>query len=408
MASIKLMLNLSRRLNDGTYPLVFQIIHNRRKKILYTGFHVMETEFDSEKGKINTDRRMNVKVNREIRRMHRLLGERIRELEDSGEEYSVSDIASDICQKPIKTFYLLKYINTQIEWKKELGREGIRAAYQSTRQSLSKYLENRDIRMSQVNSQFVARYIEYLKHEGVGENTVNFYIRNFRTCYNLAVKEGLVSRGGYPFGDIHTRPCRTVKRALSREDMSRLLHLPLPEHSVLRFARDLFLFSFYTQGMSFVDIAFLKHKHICDEVISYSRHKSKQLIHIGITSQIQDLFNRYGVNRETSDKDSYIFPIIKPLRVGKKQVSEYRQYRTALSRINRALKKIAGDLDICTPLTTYVARHTWATLARDNGVPISTISAGLGHTTEGMTHVYLKDLDINHLKQINRMMNDLI
>ena len=103
-----------------------------------------------------------------------------------------------------------------------------------------------------------------------------------------------------------------------------------------------------------------------------------------------------------------MFPIINPQNAGKKQISAYKQYRSALSRINRALKKIAGDLNIRTPLTTYVARHTWATLARDNGVPISTISAGLGHTTEDMTHIYLKELDTDHLKQVNKMMNNLI
>lgn len=408
MASIKLMLNLSRRLNDGTYPLVFQIIHNRRKKILYTGFHMLKKEFDSEKGKVNTDRRINVKINREIRRMYRLLNERIRELESSGEEYSVYEITPDVYQKPTKGFYLLEYINLQIEWKKEIGKEGTGAAYQSTRQSLSKYLGNQDIRMSRVDSRFVARYTEFLRREGVGENTVNFYIRNFRTCYNLALKEGLVSRGGYPFNDIHTKPCRTIKRALSREDMSRLSHLQLPEKTVIRFARDIFLFSFYTQGMAFVDIVFLKQKHVCGEVISYSRYKSKQLIHIGITPQVQELLNRYGANRETSDKESYIFPIIRAKGVGQKQIPEYRQYRSALSCINRALNKIAGALNICFPLTTYVARHTWATLARDNGVPISAISAGLGHTTEDTTHIYLKELDIENIKQINRMMNDLI
>lgn len=408
MASIKLMLNLSRRLNDGTYPLVFQIIHKRRKKLLYMGIHVMKNEFDSARGKITTDRRMNVKVNREIRKMRRLLSERICELENSGGEYSVYDITSDIYKKKVSAFYLLKYINIQIEWKKENGKEGIGAAYHSTRQSLSKYLKNRDIRISQVNSQFVARYIDFLKSGGVGENTVNFYIRNFRTCYNLAVKEGLVSHGEYPFDNIHTKPCRTVKRALSCEDMSRLLNLPLPHNSILQFARDLFLFSFYTQGMSFVDIAFLKHKHVCGEIISYSRHKSKQLIHIGLTPQIQGLINRYGRNKEASDKESYIFPIIHSNSTGKNRASEYSQYRSALCRINRALKKIADELDICIPLTTYVARHTWATLARDNGVPISTISAALGHTTEDMTHIYLKELDTDYLKQINKMMNDLI
>ena len=407
MASLKLMLNTSRMLNDGTYPLVFQIIHNRVKKLMYTGFHLRSEEFDPDTGQVRTHRGMNVRINRKVRKMRKQLWARIRKLELTDEAYDICDILGVLDNKSSKPVYLLEFVDAQIQRKRSLGREGIGAAYFSTRQSLSKYLRGGDVRISRIDAHFVGGYADYLKQSGVSDNTVNFYIRNFQTFYNSAVKNGFDPAVAYPFAHISARPCKTVKRALSRADMSRLLHLPLAEGSGLRFARDIFLFSFYAQGMSFVDIVFLKWRHVQAEVISYSRHKSGRLIHIGITPQIQAMLERYGSERDEAG-NSYVFPIISACSVQEGTSSEYRQYRQALGRINSSLKRLKRLLDIDIALTTYVARHTWATLARDNGVPISTISESLGHTTEEMTHVYLKELDIKYLKRINKMMNDLL
>ena len=175
-----------------------------------------------------------------------------------------------------------------------------------------------------------------------------------------------------------------MKRALSRTDMQNLADLNLENEPELEFARDLYLFSFYAQGMAFVDIVLLKKADICNGVLTYSRHKS------------QGLIDKYKTENE------YLFPIISG-----EYASGYQQYRLALGRINRHLKKIAVVADIKVPLTTYTARHTWATLARDYGAPISVISAGLGHTSEEMTRVYLKDFDVSMLNQVNSIVTNL-
>ena len=148
--------------------------------------------------------------------------------------------------------------------------------------------------------------------------------------------------------------------------------------------------------MAFVDIVLLKKVNICNGVLTYSRHKSKQLIRIAVTPQMQGLIDKYKTENE------YLFPIISG-----EYASGYKQYRLALGRINRHLKKIAVVADIKVPLTTYTARHTWATLARDYGAPISVISAGLGHTSEEMTRVYLKDFDVSMLNQVNSIVTNL-
>lgn len=403
ITSVKLMLNKSRILNNGSYPLVFQVIHNRRKKLLYTGYRMKEEVFDESEGKI-----MNgvgstftatevVKMNRELRKMRNQIDIRIRQLERTREEFAVEDILTQNAFGTGKPqFYLLRYINAQIERKQELKKVGMAAAYKSTRSSLAKFIGRPDVRMSEVDLAFVRRYEDFLYSNGASGNTVSYYLRNLRSLYNQAVTDGYHPRGEYPFAKAQTRPAKTVKRALSRTDMQNLADLNLENEPELEFTRDLYLFSFYAQGMAFVDIVLLKKTDICNGVLTYSRHKSKQLIRIVVTPQMQGVIDKYNTENE------YLFPIISG-----EYASGYQKYRLALGRINRHLKKIAVVADIKVPLTTYTARHTWATLARDYGAPISVISAGLGHTSEEMTRVYLKDFDVSMLNQVNSMVTNL-
>lgn len=403
ITSVKLMLNKSRILNNGSYPLVFQVIHNRRKKLLYTGYRMKEEVFDESEGKI-----MNgvgstftatevVKMNRELRKMRNQIDIRIRQLERTREEFTVEDILTQNAFGTGKSqFYLLRYINAQIERKQELKKVGMAAAYKSTRSSLAKFIGCPDVRMSEVDLAFVRRYEDFLYSNGASGNTVSYYLRNLRSLYNQAVTDGYHPRGEYPFAKAQTRLAKTVKRALSRTDMQNLADLNLENEPELEFTRDLYLFSFYAQGMAFVDIVLLKKTDICNGVLTYSRHKSKQLIRIVVTPQMQGVIDKYNTENE------YLFPIISG-----EYASGYQKYRLALGRINRHLKKIAVVADIKVPLTTYTARHTWATLARDYGAPISMISAGLGHTSEEMTRVYLKDFDVSMLNQVNSIVTNL-
>ena len=403
ITSVKLMLNKSRILNNGSYPLVFQVIHNRRKKLLYTGYRMKEEVFDESEGKIMNGLGSTftatevVKMNRELRKMRNQIDIRIRQLERTREEFTVEDILTQNAFGTGKSqFYLLRYINAQIERKQELKKVGMAAAYKSTRSSLAKFIGRPDVRMSEVDLAFVRRYEDFLYSNGASGNTVSYYLRNLRSLYNQAVTDGYHPRGEYPFAKAQTRPAKTVKRALSRTDMQNLADLNLENEPELEFTRDLYLFSFYAQGMAFVDIVLLKKTDICNGVLTYSRHKSKQLIRIVVTPQMQGVIDKYNTENE------YLFPIISG-----EYASGYQKYRLALGRINRHLKKIAVVADIKVPLTTYTARHTWATLARDYGAPISVISAGLGHTSEEMTRVYLKDFDVSMLNQVNSIVTNL-
>lgn len=409
MTSIKLMLNGQRVLKNGKYPLVFQVIHNRRKRLMYTGIRLYKEEFDSTASKVKVsdygsythlERR---KMNNELKQLYKQILSRVKDLEGSGENFTVDDVV-DWERKTGNSFDFIQYAELQISRKRKIGKEGIAEAYRSTCASLKRYIETfpgkvQDVQILDIDYRFVLGYKDFLYMQGVSENTVNYYLRNFRTIYNAAANEGYKVSKDNPFTHIHTKVCRTVKRALGKESMKRLLLLQLSDCPDLEFVRDLYLFSFYAQGMSFVDIVFLEKKSISNGLLIYSRHKSKQLIYIVITPQMQDLMNKY------SNDSEYVFPIID---VSDNKMSLYKQYRSALCRVNRYLKRISIELDIEIPLTTYTARHTWATLARDTGAPLSVISAALGHTSEEMTRIYLKDFDQNTLAKVNSLVTNLV
>lgn len=402
MASVKLKLHKNRLLKDGTYPLVFQIIHNRRKKVLYTKFKIRESDFDPVSGKVsaNNSRQLSgrsaQRMNRELNRERKTLLSKIAFYEEHGIDFGVEDLDDRSARR--HNVYLLQYMNKQIHEKILARRNGTAAAYKSTYSSLQKYLGGKDVRASEINPMFVRKYEEFLRKQQVSANTVAFYMRNLRTIYNNILQDGFTAAGESPFKVTRTTVQKTVKRALSKKNMVLLAHCTFPHSEpLLEFARDIFLFSFYTRGMSLVDIVFLRKERIFDNAIHYVRHKSSQPLRITITEPLGALIAKY-------DNDSpYIFPILRD----DCPFSHYDQYRSALARINRNLKKVGLKLGLPTPLTTYVARHTWATLAKQCGAPVAVISEGLGHASEKITHIYLKEFDSDVLDRINEMVTRL-
>ena len=402
MATVKLKLHKNRLLKDGTYPLVFQIIHNRRKKVLYTKYRVRESDFDPASEKIRTDNerqlsgRSMLRMNRELNKERKVLLSKIAFYEDHGIDFGVEDLDDRSSRR--HNVYLLQYMNRQIREKILARRNGTAAAYKSTHSSLQKYLGRKDVRASEINPMFVRKYEDFLHKQQVSANTVAFYMRNLRTIYNNILQDGFTTTGESPFKATRTTVHKTVKRALSKKNMGLLVHCTFSQSErLLEFARDVFLFSFYTRGMSLVDIVFLRKDQLYDNAVHYVRHKSSQPLRIAITEQLAALIAKY-------DNDSpYVFPILE----GESPASQYERYRSALARINRNLKKVGKKLGLTTPLTTYVARHTWATLAKQCGAPVAVISEGLGHASEKVTHIYLKEFDSSVLDRINEMVTRL-
>lgn len=399
MASIKLLLNKDQIHKDRTFPLVFQIIHRRKKKLIYTPYRIFADEFDTVNHKVCyvSDTRRSFReirsINRNLGKQYRNIQSHIDALERRQTDYTVGDILSHykIEHNPLS---LLHYMDTQIRLKQNMGKDGTAAAYRSTRSSVATFIGQRQVTLNQLDTTFLRGYEQFLHRRGVTDNTVCFYMRNLKSMFHQAVLDGLRPTEENPFKLLRVKPRETVKRAIDRNTIRRMAELELSHKPHLELARDLYLFSFFSRGMSFVDIVFLKRSR---QEIDYYRKKTKQRLRIGLTPQLSALINKYDNNTE------YVFPILNP----NSPKPLYKQYRLALERVNRNLKQVGRMLGIETKLTTYVARHSWATQARRSGAPMAVISEGLGHTSEETTRIYLQKFDQSILDKVNEQLSEL-
>ncbi len=276
------------------------------------------------------------------------------------------------------------------------GKKRSAEAYQTTLNSFMAFRNNEDIYLYEIKAPLIERYQAWLKRKGVTLNTISFYMRIMRTAYNNAVEYNLTS-DMHPFRKVYTGIAKTTKRSVTLEVMKEIRHFATDDPNIA-FARDMFLFSFYTRGMSFVDMSYLKTTDIVDGMLHYARKKTGQEIDIEWTTELQEI-----VDRNPSCNEPYLLPIIK-----KSNGKERNQKRYKQTIVNENLKKISKALQLKEPLTMYVARHTWASLARDTGIPLKTISLAMGHESEKTTQIYLKNLDVNAVDRANREIINLI
>ena len=264
--------------------------------------------------------------------------------------------------------------------------------YQRTWSSFSGFLGGRTLYINEMTGELVAQYNRFLSEKGLLRNTVSFYNRVLRAVFNEAVKEGLTPPGD-PFRDVYTGVDVTRKRALPAEILQRIAALPCADPK-MALSRDLFLFSFQTRGMSFVDMAFLTRRNLQGGFIRYVRRKTGQSISIRIEPWMQEILNRYA--RQSTEP--YLFPILHT----SEPKAAYGQYALALGRYDRLLQRVGKEAGLDLPLSSYFARHSWASIARDAQIPLSVISSGMGHTSERTTRIYLASLDNSQIDRASR------
>lgn len=321
----------------------------------------------------------------------------VEEYEDKGLPYELTHIA-DAYQKLCKKHSLFAFMEDVIIQYQRHGQIRTSETYLTTLNSFKRFRMDVDIMLEEINSELLLSYEYYLKMEGVSPNTISFYMHRLRAVYNRAVELELIEQR-FPFKRVKTSIEKTVKRAIPVKFIRKLKSLDLSDSPSKAFARDIFLFSFYTRGMSFIDIAYLQKKDLQHNILSYRRKKTGQKLQVHWEPCMQQIVNMYPANKESQ----YLFSIIEdPLN------EHRRQYQNALIRINRNLKKLGEDIGLELPLTMYVARHSWATTARSEGVPISVISEGMGHDNEKTTQIYLASLEHSVVDKANRKILKLV
>lgn len=293
---------------------------------------------------------------------------------------------------------VFRYIIQQAELLNKSDRERTGETYIQALASFRKFRKGKDLAFSEIDEPMIRCYEGYMRGLGLCRNTTSFYLRILRGIYNKAADDGLTEQKR-PFRHVYTGVDRTPKRAVGIREIRLIKELDLEDNPRLSFARDMFIFSFYTRGMSFVDIAYLKKSDISGEFLNYRRRKTGQRLTIRMEKGIAEI-----ISRNSSDNSPYLLPIIS----SNDRAEARKQYLAGMRAVNRNLKKIAGVLGIHQMLSMYVARHSWASIALANDVPLHTISLALGHENEETTRIYLASVQTEAIDSANSLILGLI
>ena len=370
MTSIKVKFRPAR---DSMQPgrIAYQVIHDRKPLMIASGYRLYAWEWDKNAsfpadstipGRMSLLTETREGVRHDVEQITRI----IHRLENSALPFSTSDIVDEFSR---------------------YTREN-----SSSPNRFRRFRQQKDVRICSITPEMLRQYEASLWENGIAPNTSSFYMRVLRAVYNRAAEEGSFE-SRQPFRHVYTGIGKTVKRALPITLISQIRSLKLSCQPKLDYARDMFMMSFFLRGMSFIDMAFLRKSDLSEGHITYRRRKTGQQLTVGWTSEMQAIVDKYPCN-----PTQYLLPIIT-----RQNINERQAYRNASFAINTSLKKVAALVDSRQTLTMYCARHSWASVAREKGVPLSIISEGMGHDSEATTKIYLASLDTSAIDDANSM-----
>lgn len=380
--------------------IYYQIIQNRIVRQLTTNYRIFPEEWDESNARLiigNTPRSnhlLSLKscIDWDMKRIQMI----INQLTERNIPFSTNDIITAF-QRQADEQSLFNFMGNVITQLKKIGKLRTAETYTATLRSFMRFRNDTDVLLDDITPELIEMYEAYLQNNGVVRNTSSFYMRILRAVYNRAVEKEFVKQRN-PFKNVYTGVDKTAKRALPLSTIRRIKNLDLTRLPKLEFARDMFLFSFYTRGMSFIDMAFLKKTDLQNGYLKYRRRKTKQQLFIRWEKCMQEILDKHN-----APESPYLLPIIKVA-----EQNERKQYGNALREVNNKLKEIAKTICLPIPLSTYVARHSWASIARSKNIPISVISEGMGHDSEMTTQIYLASIDNTTIDNANaKILKDL-
>lgn len=395
MARIRIKLRLS-TVPGKAGSIYYQVSHKKEVKHITTGIRLMPEEWDAKSERVRQSvssegfrlSAIQRQLDQEVGQLRQL----VHVFEVSGKSFRTQDVIRNFLASR-GSLLVLAYGQGLVRSLVVKGKLGSARNLRCALSSFTRFLGGKDVPFSLFNESLVGEYAEWLASRGITPNSSSFYMRNLRSVYNRAVREKGVLQT-FPFQHVYTGIDKTAKRSIDEETVVRLKELELSVSSGLSLARDLFLFSYCTRGMSFVDMAYLQRKNIRNGYICYTRRKTGQRLSVRIEQGVQEIIDRY--HSCTADT-VYLFPILHT----EDQQQSYIQYQTGLRYYNKQLKRLALMLGENLSLTSYTSRHTWASTARKHNIPVAVISDGMGHTSEKTTLIYLSSLDTSVIDRAN-------
>lgn len=398
----------SKTLSNGEHPLFIKVSEGKKRATKSLGLSIRAQFWNFEKNepkKICPNREALIKM---IESKKQQYLEQVIDFKSEDKNFTPQSLV-DKMENTVISQTVGEYLLKQIEIMKVEKRIGNAKVYRSTYNSLFAFCGNLNISFASIDVAWLRRYETFLKSRENSINTIGIRFRELRALYNKAIEDNLVHEKNYPFyifflycsfGSFFAKSCnlKTFKRIMNVD-----LRLITKYHSPLLYlSKDLFLFSYLGCGINLIDIAYLRYENIVENRLRFNRHKTGQPINFALQGQLREIILKYA--KEDCNPKDFIFPIL-DRKIHKTQQQQNDRIIKVTKGINKNLKKIGQFLNLSIPITTYVARHSFATVLKRSGVNISIISEALGHTNLLTTQYYLDSFDN---EQIDAAMKNLL
>ncbi len=393
MATLKLTIDRRYAYKDGRYPILIRLTSNSQSTFINTAVRLQEKEWDNKKNKVN-------KVHPEYKSLNLHLKDKLFELEKkllvlNSQGLNTRELKEVLLNdnKP-QNISFLEFATKEIQLLKDQERFGNAKCYATSVKRLLKFTGEK-IMLDKITYSLIVEFDAQLIKEGVGKNTVAIYMREIRAIMNKAINKGLLDRNKYPFYGFKIRTEKTVNRAIIISDMQKIKQESLSEGSPMWQSRNIFFLIFNLIGISFIDLAFLTNDNIQNGRIVYRRRKTGKMYSIKITSEAQRFFDLYK-----SADSKFLMPIFQLDKVQKKD--EIKTIQQRLQVCNKHLKKLGVLCNMPLVLTSYVARYSWANIAKSLGYSKDLIAESLGHEYGNrVTGIYLDNYGNEIIDAVN-------
>ena len=398
MVTYKLALDERRAKKDGTYPLVVRVTYNRKVTTFQTGVNLLPKHWNSKFLQVSNNLDNSQDLTHKASELYVKIQKAILTIERDG-KFSFEALKEAISPKPIQKVVditFLEFANEIIANFIKMKRTGNALVYRTAVNRVISYCNNPKLKFKDISFTFLDEFRNSLLQQGVKINTVGNYFRSIRAIFNKAIKAKVVPRDLYPFQDISIKTVKATKRAISVDELAKIFQHTSEINSQEWHAANYFFLSFALRGISFTDMAYLTDRNIHKGFITYKRRKTKSVCNVKLHPLAKSILQKYQ-----NDNTAYLIPVF-PKGTEEDSMAATKITRQWIKQTNKYLRLITEKCKVESKVTTYVARHTWATSAKRLGYSNEMIAEALGHEYGNkITNTYLDSFDEELIHQMN-------
>ena len=372
----------SKVLKNNESPLMIRVCKDRKMKYQSLGISILPKYWDFKANKPTSKCPNKEYIERLIAEKVKVYTDKVIEFKSQEKGFTATSLMEKV-NKPVKRKTVQEVFNQYIQELESANRLRYADMYKCTMHSLIKFNKHLDIPFSDMDTIWLKRYEVWLQSQGLAINTLGTRFRHLRVIYNFAIEEKIVKSEYYPFNSFKVSKLSqtTAKRSIQKDEILSVLNYQ-GQTPLECLAIDLFTFSYLAAGINFGDIARLTKDNILENRLIYIRKKTQKQIKVSLQEQAIKLIQKYSM-----PDNPYLFPILSSFH--KTEQQKVNRIHKIIAKVNKSLKEIGERLNIPIDLTTYVARHSFATVLKRSGVNTSLICEALGHSSERVTQIYL-------------------